>query len=173
MKLKRRLWLSKTCLHLLSGSVMRSHFSSFLLLHSNSQMANVLSSPAQNSPGIPTSKPFTAFGSVNRGLSDTWEEAVNPSMLFEKQWHMAEESGHRLTFLDHTLINIIPVQTLSYFTLYEAWNGQVALVIQWRHSQRKRERQPILFTPLQTTNYAHIVKTHQITMHNEACSRRF
>lgn len=38
-------------------------------------------------------------------------------------------------------------------------------------TQRKRERQPILFTALQTTNYAHIVKTYQITMHNEACSR--
>lgn len=60
---------------------MRSHFSSFLLLHSNSRMANVLSSPAKNSSGISTSKPFTAFGSVNRGLSDTWEEAVKPWRL--------------------------------------------------------------------------------------------
>lgn len=84
---------------------------------------------------------------------------------------MAEGSSYRLTFIDHTLINIIPVQALSYFTLYEAWNGHKAPVIQWHHSQRKRGRQPILFTALQTTNYAHIVKPYQITMHNEACSR--
>lgn len=75
---------------------------------------------------------------------------------------MAEQSGDPLTFIDHTLINIIPVQTLSYFTLYEAWKEQEAPVIQWRPSQRNRARQPILFTALQTTNYAHIVKTHQI-----------
>lgn len=82
---------------------MRSHFSSFLLLHSNSQMANVLSSPAKNSSGISTSKPFTAFGSVNGGLSDTWGscETIDAALTFEEQWSMAEESHSTLSQCKH------------------------------------------------------------------------
>lgn len=39
-------------------------------------------------------------------------------------------------------------------------------------TKKQRERQPVLFTARQATNYARIViKTHPITMHNEACRR--
>lgn len=70
---------------------------------------------------------------------------------------------------------IIHSWTLSYcninkycHTLNEAWKGQEE---HFRHSQRKTERQPILFTALQTTNHADIVEKDHITMHNEAFSR--
>lgn len=51
--------------------VIRIQFSSFLLLHSNSQLANL---PAKNASWASTPIWFTVFGRVNQGFSDTWRD---------------------------------------------------------------------------------------------------
>lgn len=173
MKLKRKLLLSKTCLHLLSSSVMRSHFSSFLLLHSNSQMANVLSSPAKNASGIPTSKPFTAFGNVNRGLSDTWEEAVKPLTLPCSLRNSDIWQKSQVIVWPSLIIHSLTLSQCKHYPILHFMRPGMdkKLLLSNGVTHKEKERRPILFTALQTTNYAHIVKTHPITMHNEACSR--
>lgn len=77
---KKGLRFCKHIFRLVSGSLTRSHFLSFLLLHSNSQLAN-LSSPAKNASWISTSKWLTAFGRVNPGFCDTWSDSVKASTL--------------------------------------------------------------------------------------------
>lgn len=59
---------------------MRNQFSSFPLLHSNSQLANLLSSPAKNASWTSTPIRFTVFGRVNQGFSDTREDAAERSL---------------------------------------------------------------------------------------------
>ncbi len=89
----------------------KSQFSSSLLLHSNSQLANLLSSPAKNASWGSTPIGFTVFGRMKQG---TQEDAVESPLccmsLRSRQCHITEhpiwcqDSQHSLVFIWRTLI---------------------------------------------------------------------
>lgn len=57
------------------GMACRVNFPNFLLLHSNSQLANLFSSPAKNASWTSTPQRFTVSDRANQGSSDTREDA--------------------------------------------------------------------------------------------------